>query len=307
MGVFICFLTVYPDTTVLLPFQYILFFTPRYIYFFVILYLCFQWRNAKNIKRIVLTLLLFISIYLLDFQFNINTKADYEQKKSTFTLVSINIGEGIELKHLMSIIRFQDPDIFTLQEAGRMKNIDELESYPFQDCKGNLCLISKYPFEKVNSFNNNMYKGYGDWAAFYKVDINDIQINLANVHFPSVRRIFPRFDGIKELHQNRTLSALLIDDWAQSKQNVIIAGDFNMSVIEGTYQQTFKKYQNALSDVGSGFNNTVDYKYRGIGLPGIRIDHILLSQNFNLEKAVVLETLGGDHYPIFSSISLKEH
>ncbi|MDO6506831.1 endonuclease/exonuclease/phosphatase family protein [Colwellia sp. 4_MG-2023] len=238
---------------------------------------------------------------------NINTKVAFKQKNPTFTLVSINIGEGIELKHLMSVMRFHDPDIFTLQEAGRITNIDKLDSYPFQDCKGNLCLISKYPFEKINSFNNDMYKGYGDWAAFYKIDINGVQINMANVHFPSVRRIFPRFDGIKDIHQNRTLSALLIENWAQSKQNVIIAGDFNMSVIEGIYQQTFKKYQNALSDKGNGFNNTVDYKYKGIGLPSVRIDHILLSQNFNIEKALVLEALGGDHYPILSSISLKEH
>lgn len=307
VGIFSCFLIIFPSSNALLPLQYILFFTPRYFYFFVVLYLCFQWRKATNIKKIILTSLMFISIYLLDIQININTQGNAVQKSPTFTLVSANIGEGIELSHLMSVIKFHNPDIFTLQEASRITNIDKLAGYPFQDCKGNLCLISKYPFKKVNSLNNDMFKGYGDWSAFYEIDINGTLVNIVNVHFPSVRSIFPRFYGIKNIHQNRVLSALLIDDWAQSKKNVIIAGDFNMSVTEGTYQRTFTKYLNALSHSGTGFNNTVDYKYRGFSLPGIRIDHILLSQEFNIQKAIVLETLGGDHYPILSKIAFKEH
>lgn len=307
VAIFSFFLFLFPKSDVLLPFQYVLFFTPRYFYFFVVLYLFCQWKNATNIKRAVLTSLMLISIYLLDIQININTQNNDTKNSSTFTLVSVNIGEGIELSHLMSLIKYHDPDIFTLQEASRITNINKLEGYPFQDCKGNLCLISKYPFEKINSLNNKMYKGYGDWAAFYEVEINGTLVNIANVHFPSVRAIFPRFNGIADIHENRVLSALLIDDWAQSKQNVIISGDFNMSVTEGTYQRTFKKYQNALSDVGNGFNHTVDYKYKGLALPGIRVDHILMSKGFNIQKAEVLETLGGDHYPVLSKISLEMH
>jgi len=305
VAIFSCFLFLFPESDALLPLQYVLFFTPRYFYFFVVLYLCFQYKNATNIKRGVLTSLVFISIYLLDIQ--INTQNEDTKNIPTFTLVSVNIGEGIELSHLMSVIKFQNPDIFTLQEANRITNINKLEGYPFQDCKGNLCLISKYPFEKVNSLNNKMFKGYGDWAAFYEVKINGALVNIANVHFPSVRAIFPRFNGISNIHENRILSALLIDDWAQSKRNVIISGDFNMSVTEGTYQRIFKKYQNALSDVGNGFNHTIDYKYKGLALPGIRVDHILMSKGFSIKRAEVLDTLGGDHYPILSDISLAAH
>ncbi|GHE89482.1 endonuclease/exonuclease/phosphatase family protein [Thalassotalea profundi] len=243
---------------------------------------------------------------MLDFQININPLNTNKNSKPSFTLITANIGEGIELKKLKAAIRFYNPDVFLFQESGRLLGTKVFKSYPFQDCKNNLCFISKYPFKKINSLNNAMYKGYGDWAAFYELKINNEKVNIVNVHFPSVRSIFPRFSNIAKVHSNRELAALIISSWGASKNKVIISGDFNMSTSEGIYRRTFNQFNNALSIQGNGFNNTLNYNYKGLKLPGVRIDHILFSDEFNIEKATVLETLGGDHYPVLSQFSLKE-
>lgn len=295
-----------PESEFLLSLQYLIFFIPRYFYFLLTVYLCLLWKKLTVAKRYTLPVIVALSFYMLDFQINIDSLNINKNTKPSFTLITANIGEGIELKKLESAIKFYNPDAFTFQESGHLAGIKAFKDYQFQDCKNNLCFISKYPFEKINSLNNAMYKRYGDWAAFYELKINNEKINIVNVHFPSVRSIFPRFNNISEIHSNRELAALIISSWGASKNKVIISGDFNMSVSESIYRRTFNQFNNALSTQGNGFNNTVNYNYRSLTLPGVRIDHILFSDDFNIEKATVLESLGGDHYPVLSTFSLKK-
>jgi hypothetical protein len=247
----------------------------------------------------------FFSFYYLDFQVNIDSDENNQNQEKTYTLITANIGEGIEFSQLEALVKFYHPDFFIFQEAGSLNRLKIFKDYPFIDCEGNLCFLSKYKYEKINALHNSMFSGYGNWAVFYELELNNFTVNLANIHLPSVRRGFSDLKNISEVHSNRIISANIINGWATTKQNAIIAGDFNMSVNENLYQQAFAKYQNALSDNGLGFNNTVDYKYKGFSIPGIRVDHILFSQYFNLEKSIVIESLGGDHYPVLSTFTIK--
>ena len=80
-----------------------------------------------------------------------------------------------------------------------------------------------------------------------------------------------------------------------------------MTVTDNLYRRNFIEYQNAITDYGVGFNNTFTYKYRGFSIPGVRVDHILFSTEFAIEKAIILERLGGDHRPVLSKFTVDNN
>ncbi|PCI57698.1 MAG: hypothetical protein COB45_02600 [Gammaproteobacteria bacterium] len=294
-----------PETEYLLLFQYFILFLPRYWYILLCLLLIIFFKKLTKIQRYSLPFLLLVSFFYLDIQVNFGQNNLNQNHDAPFTMVTANLGEGVEMASIKALVKFYNPDILLFQEAGHLTNIEALSNYPFKDCKGNLCFISKYEFTNEVHLENSMFNGYGYWAAFYEVTLKNTKIHFANIHLPSIRRVFNNFSNVKDIHENRAIAAGILKEWASSKKNMIIAGDFNMSVIDTLYKQNFSTYINAVSSIGHGFNNTVDYKYRGFSVPGIRVDHILSSQQFSLKKAIVLETLGGDHYPVLSKLSLN--
>jgi endonuclease/exonuclease/phosphatase (EEP) superfamily protein YafD len=294
-----------PETEYLLLLQYIILFLPRYWHILLCVLLIAFFKKLTKTQRYSLPFLLLVSLFYLDIQVNFNQNHSNENHEIELTLVTANLGEGAEIANIKALVKYYDPDIFLFQEAGHLTNLEFFSSYPFKDCKGNLCFISKYEFANKVSLENSVFNGYGHWAAFYEVEFHGTLINLANVHLPSVRRAFNNLSNVNVIHENRTIATSIINEWASSKESVVIAGDFNTSIIDPLYRQNFSMYKNAISAKGHGFNNTIDYKYRGFSVSGIRVDHILLSQQFSIKKAVVLETTGGDHYPILSKVSLN--
>lgn len=294
-----------PKTEHLILWQYIILFSPRYSYLFLCLFLLAVSHKLSKIQRYSLPLFFLVGYFYIDIQ--INFSEGTLDDKNAITLVTANLGEGSKQPKIEALIKFYNPDILLLQEAGHLAALKVFKEYPFRDCKGNLCFISKYKFTNKEYLDSAMFSGYGKWAAFYEIELNKTKVNIANIHFPSVRKVFNNFNEVNNVHENRIIAAGIINEWASTKSNVIIAGDFNMSVSDSLYRRKLLSYKNAISSVGHGFNTTVDYKYRGFSVPGIRVDHILLSKEFNIEKAIVLETLGGDHYPVLSKVSFNGH
>jgi hypothetical protein len=301
----IVFSGIFPHSDALLTVKYILFFLPRYWFIFFCLLLSTQWRHFNTFNKYALPFIVATSFYYLDFQVNINKQN--RQNLASYTLVSANLGEGVELDRLASLIRFYKPDAFTFQESPNFNNSEVFKDYPFKDCRGHLCFISKYEFKMVNFLSYSIFNGYGNWAVFYEVKINNTKVNIANVHLPTVRHAFNNFSRFNEVHSSRVLSSSILNEWASLKENVIISGDFNMTVTDNLYQRNFTEYQNAISDFGMGFNNTFDYIYRGFSIPGVRIDHILFSGGYAIEQASVLGSLGGDHRPVLSKFTLDKN
>lgn len=294
-----------PKAEHLILWQYVILFSPRYSYLFLCLFLLAVSHKLSKIQRYSLPLFFLVGYFYIDIQ--INFSEGTLDDKNAITLVTANLGEGSKQPKIEALIKFYNPDILLLQEAGHLAALKVFKEYPFRDCKGNLCFISKYKFTNKEYLDSAMFSGYGKWAAFYEIELNKTKVNIANIHFPSVRKVFNNFNEVNNVHENRIIAAGIINEWASTKSNVIIAGDFNMSVSDSLYRQKLSSYKNAISSVGNGFNATVDYKYRGFSVPGIRVDHILLSKEFNIEKARVLETLGGDHYPVLSKVSFNGH
>jgi len=300
----IVFSTIFPDSDAFLTLKYILFALPRYWFIFFCLFISTQWRRFNTSNKYTMPFIIATSFYYLDFQLNISIN---DKNSHSYTLVSANLGEGVELERLETLIKFYRPDAFTFQESPNLNKSKAFKDYPFIDCRGHLCFISKYEFKMVNFLSNTIFNGYGNWAVFYEVKINNNKIHIANVHLPTVRRAFSNFTQFDNVHSSRSISSSILNEWSSSKKNVIIAGDFNMTVTDNLYRRNFIQYQNAITDFGFGFNNTFDYKYRGFSIPGVRVDHILFSEEFVIEKAHVIESLGGDHRPVLSKFTLDNN
>ena len=89
--------------------------------------------------------------------------------------------------------------------------------------------------------------------------------------------------------------------WSQNKNHTLIVGDFNMPQDENIYQRYFGDLSNAVDNKGFGFNATKFTSWHGV-----RIDHILYSDDFRLKAVEVINSIKGDHRPVFATFNVSE-
>lgn len=151
-----------------------------------------------------------------------------------------------------------------------------------------------------------MISGWGNFAAYYEFDIEGKKLPLMNVHLETPRPIL--FDllhlsidwrAVKIFHENKSLQTSLLTTWASSQPYFVMAGDFNMTTNESLYHDYFSSFKNSIDEAGFGINYTKFTAWHGV-----RIDHILTSNNIKVENAKVTPSLGGDHRAIVSTINL---
>jgi endonuclease/exonuclease/phosphatase (EEP) superfamily protein YafD len=82
----------------------------------------------------------------------------------------------------------------------------------------------------------------------------------------------------------------------------IIAGDFNMPVESGLYQDYWSEYQNAFSQTGVGLGHTKHTRV-DIFRYGSRIDHILCDGRWIPAQCWVGPDLGSDHLPVIADFT----
>lgn len=135
-------------------------------------------------------------------------------------------------------------------------------------------------------------------------------IVLVNVHMTTLRRGLTAVlregpGGLQRLQAESRLrqqEGQAIADWLEAVQSpVIIAGDFNQTADNQSYEICWGEYQNAFSDVGWGWGNTF-YTRRH----ALRIDHVLASQHWQTHVACVGPDLGSAHRPVLATVGLPE-
>lgn len=77
----------------------------------------------------------------------------------------------------------------------------------------------------------------------------------------------------------------------------IICGDFNDTPLSYTYHQLAKNHKDSFIEGGSGFSST----YSGLW-PILRIDYILIPEEFDADRHTVLRVPHSDHYPVRTTI-----
>ncbi len=290
--------------------KYILLFLPRWWLLSALLLLLFFWRCLTKPQRLLVPVLIFVSLNYLDFQLP-NFAKPISQNGKNIKIVTANMGEGSKIYNLKLLIKYYQPDVLLLQEISSTYLQDVFNSYLMSECVSGLCIASNIPFKQIKVLDRKMFGGWGNFAAIYQLESNEGHINLANVHFDTPRHALLAFIKAKgmslfsmDFDENRKIEASLVNSFMSSLNNVVVAGDFNMPVDENIYQDNFSWLTNAIDEYGTGVNNTKYINWKGYSLFGLRIDHILYSDDICVNEVIVLESLGGDHRPIMATLRI---
>jgi len=309
-SILVLLLPFWPNYSSLILFKYFLLFSPRWWLLLLITTLFIGWKFFSTTKRTTLFLLLLISLRYLDINLNINlniSNSHRDKVKGDLKVITVNLGEGARIYNIEQLLRFYNPDIILFQEAQNIRMNELFDDSWHYECVYALCISSKYPFKRENFLDRGMLEGWGAFAAFYSIKADSRTVYLSNIHFDTPHRAFKyllngdfNYDWVEDIEDNRIIEAALVSSWSNNKNNTIIAGDFNMPVDENVYREYFSSFINVLDESGVGFNYT-----KHTPIYGLRIDHILVSDDFIVVDSKVLESVGGDHLPVMTTLSIN--
>ena len=215
---------------------------------------------------------------------------------------------------IVDFINEKQPDILSFQEYRRDKKIDFKGYQKFEEITGDKvkngqAILSKFPIinsgsiEFPDSYNNAIFidilKGidtirvYNVHLQSMKIDANGDALTKENSEtlYRSVSKTFSMQQFQTELfllHKNRC------------SYKMIICGDFNNTAYSYVYKEIKGDMQDAFVEAGNGFGRTFDFKF----FP-IRIDFILVDNNFDINSFKTSDVLLSDHYPIMTRVKVK--
>jgi len=305
-----CFLVTllpwWPANEILTIPKYALLFGPRWWLLLCVIGLFFFWRYLSKAQLQFSLLLILLSFNYLDFQLPSPGSYFSSSTNNELSVLSANIGGGGAIKELEATSFKREPNIILLQEARRVALAKVFSGYDFKECISGLCIFSKYPFKQVKVLNRKLFEGWGVFAVFYEIETQFGVVSLANVHFETPRSvlmglIYRTFDFqlAKTIESNRQFESDLVSLWSKNKSYSLIVGDFNMPQDENIYQRRFSHLSNAIATKGIGFNATKHTSWYGV-----RIDHVLYSDDFKLKAVEVIDSISGDHRPVVATFSL---
>ncbi|SEL71066.1 Uncharacterized conserved protein YafD, endonuclease/exonuclease/phosphatase (EEP) superfamily [Colwellia chukchiensis] len=308
ISLLVTLLPYWPHSNSLIIAKYALLFGPRWWLLVVVLGLFCFWRYLSMRQRLLSPLLILLSLNYLDLQLPSMGSYFSASTGPEISLLSANIGGGGSIKSLENIGFGKKPDIVLLQEARRVSLAKVFSHYPYKECVSGLCIFSQFPFQKTQVLNRRLFGGWGDFAVFYQVHTPLGTVSLANVHFETPRSIlmgliyrYFDFQLAKSVESNRQFESDLVSLWSQSTSNTFIVGDFNMPQDENIYQRNFSHLNNAIDTKGIGFNATKHTSWYGV-----RIDHILYSDDFKITAVEVIDSSSGDHRPVMATFRLAK-
>jgi len=287
--------------------KYALLFGPRWLLLLVVLFLFLLFRHLSKRQLQLSVLLILLSLNYLDFQIPKLNSFFSSSYKDKISILSANVGGGGGSQDIDSNLFTKSTDIVLLQEARRINMTTSFVKYKYKECISGLCIFSKYPFKQVKKINRKLFGGWGSFAIFYQIHTEYGEISLANVHFETPRTVLMGFiyrsldfELAKNIESKRQLEAELVSLWSKSKAHTLIVGDFNMPADENIYQNNFSELNNAVDVKSFSFSATKHTSWHGV-----RIDHILYSDDFKLLKVEIIDSIPGDHRPVYATFSMS--
>ena len=297
----------WPSYEILTIPKYALLFGPRWWLLVMVVSVFLLWRYLSNRQLQFSLLMILLSLNYLDFQWPNIASYFSPSTGQEISVLSANVGGGGSHRELNYIGFSRNSDIILLQEARRIEFAKLFLGYRYKECLSGLCIFSKYPFKQVKVLNRKLFEGWGIFAVFYQIKTNFGEISLANVHFETPRSVlmgliyrYFDFQLANSIESNRQFEAELVGLWSRNKSHTLIVGDFNMPQDENIYQRNFSHLKNAVDMKGLGFNATKLTSWYGV-----RIDHILYSDDFKLKTVEVIDSINGDHRPVFATFGLS--
>lgn len=221
-----------------------------------------------------------------------------------------NIGNEI-----IEFIENEAPDVVCFQEHSRIW-YKQLSMYPYKSetpySTGQTVqsIFSKYPIinkgslDFPNTLNNCIYAD-----ILYKKDT----VRIYNIHLQSLR-VIPTVEAVTtessdRLYKRLTKSFTKQQEQAQiflnhvKEENLykkIVCGDFNNNQYSNVYHSIKGDMIDTFFEKGHGFGKTYDL----MGYP-LRIDFILVDNDFEVKTHENYDVKLSDHYPVMSSMHLK--
>ena len=280
-------------------------FSPRWLVFLPLIFLCWKPRKKRILAAAVFVV---IDLYaIMGFRY---TPTPEEYHTPDLRILSYNMGGGsIDVSALKQVISEQNINLIMLQESGgAILNTVAPKSWN-KHCYSNLCVASSYKLTPMESQKRRFLGGWGDFTGLYQLALGSKNIHVQNVHLDTPRRglaplLHKKLDGLNALKQNlsnRDIESNIASQWSKATPASIVAGDFNMPQESALYREYWSHLQNTFSESGQGLGYTKSTRWLGV-----RIDHILASDSFEVLDFHTLRGLGGDHNPVVASVKLIE-
>jgi len=277
-------------------------------------------------RKLFFVLLLVSSLNALQFFDRYEVNMASPKAKSTsdqLRVLTYNRGGLKDVEFFKNYLEEVDADLMVFQESRRNSFGKALEGYQKIHCEGNFCIASRYPFAVKEKFERPRSK-YNEIAATrYEIklyrplsylsskgkqdpEFSGITLNLYNLHLDTPRSALESIlrldrstaDKIAENYSDRHSESSFVSESARGQDYALIMGDFNMVMKEPLYQTFWSGFKNAFSEQGQGFGYT---KYTS--WHGVRIDHILCTDDISVQQAWIGPDFGGDHRPVIADLS----
>ncbi len=281
------------------------------------------WIVLLNKKGILSLVVLILGISHVTSLYKLSGKST-DDTHDSISLISFNvrsfnrfhwIDSDVVPQDISTMIRTEDPDIFCAQEFYNNPDTD-FTQYPhkyqdFNNDNGELALVifSKYPIINKGSLH---FKKTANNIIFSDIVIKEDTVRVYNVHLQS-HKISSNTDKLAKEDSQKLIKRIqisferqqeqvqkLINHMKTSPYKNIVMGDFNNTAYSYVYNKVVsKKLQDAFKEAGQGFGTTLEFD-----LFPVRIDFILVPEDFEVIEFKNFDQELSDHYPISSKIRL---
>ena len=233
-------------------------------------------------------------------------------------VVTYNARGGAVLAQILpSFLTRWQPQIVAFQECGEplvaaVQRIDGWHRHVSRD----LCLLSRFPIrtdsvmdrsalDRVKQSEEKEIGGAG-YVARFVLDGPRGPIRLGNLHLETPRK---GLEGLLErdlrrLRMNteiRDIESHLARQWVeQGAGPLLVLGDFNTPVESRIFRRHWSHLTNAFSVAGTGFGLT-----KHNGWIRVRIDHVLASDDWHVDRARLGSETYSDHRPLIVDLTLR--
>jgi vancomycin resistance protein VanJ len=179
-----------------------------------------------------------------------------------------------------------------------------------------LCLLSRYPIreasvmdrsqlDRVKQSEEKEFGGAG-YVVRFVLETPRGRIRVANLHLETPRKgLEGLMEGdLRRLDMNteiREIESNLARAWvSEGTGPLLVLGDFNTPVESRIFHRHWSDLADAFSTAGTGFGMT---KYNG--WIRARIDHVLSSPEWHVDRVQLGQQLHSDHRPLIVDLTLR--
>ncbi|MBO6606347.1 endonuclease/exonuclease/phosphatase family protein [Psychroserpens sp.] len=290
----------------------------------IILNILFLIYWLLKVKRQLLLSLIVLAIgynhvfSLYKFSSSTNIEDAHNLSVMNYNVRLFNVFNWIEDDNLKgdmnTFLNEKSPDIICMQEyrpddAIQLSGYSKYEELSGQQVKNGQAIFTKYPIVNSGSIE---FPNTSNNAIFADIVKEEDTIRIYNVHLQS-SGIDPTVENLKnEDKQNlinrvsstfkaqQSQAELFLKHKVQCDYPMVICGDFNNTAYSYVYKIIKEDLNDAFVTAGNGFGRTYDFKF----FP-VRIDFILVDEQFSINGFKTFDVKYSDHYPIQAKVSLN--